>query len=107
MLDENKFNTPLPLPTASKDNPKFDGEKGYWRGAVWLDQFYFGYDGMLKYGYKEEAYTLLRKLIMNTPELSDPNKELRENYNPFTGEGTHVSNFGWTASHLLMLMLQE
>lgn len=107
LLDENKFNTPLPLPTASKDNPKFDGEKGYWRGAVWLDQFYFGYDGMLKYGYKEEAYTLLRKLIMNTPELSDPNKELRENYNPFTGEGTHVSNFGWTASHLLMLMLQE
>ena len=32
--------------------------------------------------------------------------ELREHYNPLTGEASGARNFGWTASHLLQLMLQ-
>ncbi|WP_416389323.1 MGH1-like glycoside hydrolase domain-containing protein [Paraclostridium bifermentans] len=32
-MDENKFNTFMPIPTASKDNPKYDPNR-YWRGIT-------------------------------------------------------------------------
>lgn len=106
MMDQNKFNTFVPLPTASRECPEFDPQDGYWRGPVWLDQFYFGYMGLLKYGYKEEAVTLLKKMLKNAQGITDPEVELREHYNPLTGEASGARNFGWTASHLLQLMLQ-
>lgn len=106
MMDEDKFNTFMPLPTASKECPEFDPAKGYWRGPVWLDQFYFGYMGLLNYGYKDEAVFLLKKMLNNITSISEPEAELRECYNPLTGEGEGARNFGWTASHLLQLMLQ-
>ena len=40
IMDENVFNTYVPLPTVAKDNPSFAHEE-YWRGPVWLDQSYF------------------------------------------------------------------
>lgn len=55
MLDTSKFNSPMiPLGTASMDNPAY-GPDIYWRGRVWLDQFYFGVRGMDNYGYGVEA----------------------------------------------------
>lgn len=106
MMDEDKFNTFMPLPTASKECPKFDPVRGYWRGPVWIDQFYFGYMGLLKYGYKKEAIYLLKKMLKNAQGITEPEVELREYYNPLTGEAGGARNFGWTASHLLQLMLQ-
>jgi putative isomerase len=41
MLNENEFNSVIPLGTAAKSNPGYD-ENIYWRGRVWLDQHYFG-----------------------------------------------------------------
>lgn len=105
MMDENKFNTFVPLPTASKECPEFDPVNGYWRGPVWIDQFYFGYMGLLRYGYRKEAIYMLKKLLNNAQGLTDPEEELREYYNPLTGEAGGARNFGWTASHLLQIML--
>lgn len=62
--------------------------------------------GLLKYGYKEEAVALLKKMLKNAQGITDPEVELREHYNPLTGEASGARNFGWTASHLLQLMLQ-
>jgi putative isomerase len=107
MMDENIFNTFVPLPTASKDNPKFYTGSKYWRGPVWLDQFYFGYIGLINYGYKKEAEALLLKLLKNGKDIVDPAVGLREYYNPLTGEPGGALNFGWTASHILMLMLAK
>lgn len=107
MMDEAKFNTVMPLPTASKECPEFDPVNGYWRGPTWLDQFYFGYMGLLNYGYRDEAVALLKKVLQNGQGITDPEGELREHYNPVTGEAGGARNFGWTASHLLQLMLQQ
>lgn len=46
MMNVHKFNTKVPLPTLTADHPKFDPLKGYWRGPVWIDQFYFGVTGL-------------------------------------------------------------
>jgi glucosidase len=107
MMDENTFNTYFPLPTASKDNPKFDPTQGYWRGPVWIDQFYFGYKGLKNYGYQNEATILLLKLLKNGEGISDPKVNLRENYDPVTGKGLCAEMFGWTSAHLLLMMIED
>jgi putative isomerase len=107
MMNEATFNTKVPLPTASSASPKFNPVNGYWRGPVWIDQFYFGYKGLLNYGYQAEARQLLMKLLENGQGITDPKQELREYYNPLTGAAGGARNFGWTASHLLMMMLNK
>ena len=107
MMNENVFNTFVPLSVAGKDNPKYEPD-GYWRGPVWLDQFYFGYMGLKRYGYDKEAESLLLKLLQNAPNItSTSDVALREYYNSKTGEGLGTQYFGWTAAHLLMMMLDK
>ncbi|HAT4314029.1 TPA: LPXTG cell wall anchor domain-containing protein [Clostridium perfringens] len=101
MVDPNKFNTYMPLPTASKDNPKFNPNK-YWRGPVWMDQALYGIESLQNYGFKDEAETLTKKLFDNAEGLIGDGP-IRENYNPETGQGLHTKNFSWSASAYYLL----
>ncbi|MDM0612545.1 trehalase family glycosidase [Clostridium perfringens] len=101
MLDPNKFNTYMPLPTASKDNPKFNPNK-YWRGPVWMDQALYGIESLQNYGFKDEAETLTKKLFDNAEGLIG-DWPIRENYNSETGQGLHTKNFSWSASAYYLL----
>ncbi|MFB3389769.1 trehalase family glycosidase [Flavobacterium sp. LAR06] len=107
MLDTNSLNTFAPLPTLAANHPKFKPEGGYWRGPVWLDQSYFGINGLEKYGYTTEANELAHKLIYNAEGVLDKGISIRENYQPVTGKGLEAYNFSWSASHYLMLLLQD
>lgn len=107
MLDTNSLNTFVPLPTLAVNHPKFKPEGGYWRGPVWLDQSYFGINGLEKYGYTNEANELAHKLIYNAEGVLDKGTSIRENYQPVTGKGLEAFNFSWSASHYLMLLLQD
>lgn len=98
-----KFNTKVPLPTLTADHPKFNPRKGYWRGPVWLDQFYFGIEGLKQYGYLSLAKELTEKLLQNGEGMLT-NTPLFENYHPLTGEGLNAKNFSWSAAHILMLL---
>jgi len=101
MMDENRFRTFVPLPTVSRDNPEFS--EGYWRGLVWIDQAWFGIEGLRRYGYEEDANELAQQLVDNLDGALVPGESLRENYHPLTGEGRNAEHFSWTAAHLLML----
>lgn len=102
MLDTGKFNSPkIPLGTAAMDNPAY-GPDIYWRGRVWLDQFYFGVRGMDNYGYGAEARQMVDKLFKNAEGLTETTP-IQENYNPETGEVQGANNFSWSAAHLYML----
>lgn len=104
MMDEEKFNTYMPLGTTSKDSYKFQENK-YWRGPVWLDQAYFGVMGLMNYGFSSEALKMTEKLFQGAKGLME-NEPIRENYNPLTGEGLHAKNFSWSASVYLLLYIQ-
>ncbi|MFH1195969.1 MAG: trehalase family glycosidase [bacterium] len=106
MMNENKFNTFIPLPTFTADHPKFTTD-GYWRGPVWIDQVYFGIAGLRNYGFNEEADKLTKKLFDNLPGLKDGDAPIRENYNPLTGAGLQANHFSWSAAHLLMLFIEN
>lgn len=107
MMDTNSLNTFVPLPTLAANHPKFKPEGGYWRGPVWLDQSYFGINGLEKYGYNTEANELAHKLIYNAEGVLDKGTSIRENYQPITGKGLEAFNFSWSASHYLMLLLED
>lgn len=101
MLDESKFNTHVPLGTSAADAPAY-GANIYWRGRVWLDQFYFGVRGMDNYGYGEQAREYVDRLFRNAEGLTAATP-IQENYNPETGEVQGANNFSWSSAHLYML----
>ncbi|WP_281615025.1 trehalase family glycosidase [Flammeovirga sp. SubArs3] len=103
MLDDTKFNTPMPFPTLSAANEQFNPEKGYWRGPVWLDQAYFGIMGLYNYGYKNEAKEMAEKLVNSAEGLVNSDKPIRENYHPMTKQGLNAEHFSWSAAHILMM----
>lgn len=107
MLNPAIFNTFVPLPTLAANHPKFKPEGGYWRGPVWLDQSYFGINGLEKYGYNTDANLLAHKLIHNAEGVLDKGTSIRENYQPITGKGLEAYNFSWSASHYLMILLKN
>ncbi|KAH3763859.1 glycoside hydrolase [Pelomyxa schiedti] len=104
MLDTNQFYTYFPLPTLAANDPNFDS-KGYWRGPVWIDQSYFGIKGMRNYGYTQEADEIQTQFLTNGKGLLG-NRDIPtyEYYNPLTGETLGAPFFGWSASHVLLLL---
>jgi len=103
MLDPQRFFTYVPLPTVSRDNAEFSD--GYWRGLVWIDQVWFGIEGLRNYGYELDAQLLAHTLISHLEGATTPGEPLRENYNALTGVGNNAEHFSWTAAHLLMLAM--
>lgn len=101
MLDPKEFNTWVPLGTAALTNPAF-GPDIYWRGRVWVDQFWFGLKGMERYGYREQAQTLAESFFKHAKGLTSDGP-IQENYNPLTGAQQGAPNFSWSAAHLYML----
>lgn len=101
MLDPKEFNTYVPLGTAALTNPAF-GPDIYWRGRVWVDQFWFGLKGMERYGYREQAQTLAESFFKHAKGLTSDGP-IQENYNPLTGAQQGAPNFSWSAAHLYML----
>ncbi|KOO14294.1 alpha-glucosidase [Vibrio xuii] len=101
MKDVKQFNTHVPLGTAALSNPAF-GPDIYWRGRVWVDQFYFGLKGMDRYGYREDAVEMATAFFSNADGLVQDGP-IRENYNPLTGAQQGAPNFSWSAAHLYML----
>ncbi len=104
MMDTNRFNTTVPLPTIDISHPSFDPKNGYWRGPVWLDQLWFGVNGLEKYGYTMEADLLKTKVINNCEGLKKEGVSIRENYHPLTGNGLNAEHFSWSAAHLILLL---
>ncbi|MEH6453476.1 MAG: alpha-glucosidase [Psychromonas sp.] len=101
MMDKDEFNTFVPLGTASQQSPAF-GADIYWRGRVWVDQFYFGVRAMEQYGHEKEAAELANRFFQNADGLVEDGP-IRENYNPLTGAQQGAPNFSWSAAHLYML----
>ncbi|WP_263078884.1 alpha-glucosidase [Endozoicomonas sp. Mp262] len=101
MMNEEEFNTKVPLGTAALTNPAY-GPDIYWRGRVWVDQVYFGLMGLKNYGYDQDANALMDKILMNAEGLMEEGA-IRENYNPETGAVQGASNFGWSAAHFYMM----
>ena len=63
LRDPRKLGGAVPFPSVSRDDPEFDPEGGYWRGAVWLPTAYMGIKALEQYGEYEEAAALSMRLL--------------------------------------------
>ncbi len=100
MMDPAAFHTPVPLGTAARSAPAFDPHS-YWRGRVWLDQWYFGVSALARYGFYADARTLTTALLNKAEGLPGAGP-IRENYHPLTGQMQGATNFSWSAAHLYL-----
>ncbi|MBK3516904.1 MGH1-like glycoside hydrolase domain-containing protein [Carboxylicivirga marina] len=103
IMDASRFNTPMPFPTLSAAHEKFNPQKGYWRGPVWLDQAYFGIVGMNNYGFEAEARQMAQKMVESAKGMAYTQEPIRENYHPLSKEGLNAFHFSWSAAHIIML----
>ncbi|PJE78439.1 Glucosidase YgjK [invertebrate metagenome] len=108
MLNPDTFNNAVAFPhkgislaTASRDNPAYNPDI-YWRGRVWLDQFYFGLSALSQYGHKNDAIQMAEDLFHNGKGFKEDGA-IRENYNPETGAVQGASNFSWSAAHTYLM----
>ncbi|AUG75153.1 putative isomerase [Kitasatospora sp. MMS16-BH015] len=104
LTDPGEFATPVPFPTVAKSSPYFAAQE-YWRGPVWLDQAYFGIEGLRAYGYRREAAELTDRLLANAAGLAGEGP-IMENYDPLTGQALNSTNFSWSAALLLPLLAE-
>lgn len=62
LKNENTFYTPLRIPSISKSQPEFYG-KDMWRGPVWININHQVIDGLIEYGFTEEANELIADTV--------------------------------------------
>ncbi|SET00456.1 alpha-glucosidase [Thalassotalea agarivorans] len=102
MLNPSEFYGFVPFATASLSNPAYHPDI-YWRGRVWLDQFYFALVALTNYGFHEAASNSFQRLLANAQGLTD-SQPIRENYHPESGVMQGATNFSWSAAHLLLTL---
>jgi len=107
MMDPKKFFTKVPFQTMSADHLKFDPLKGYWRGPNWIDQAYFGVEGLRNYGFNKEADLATYQILKGGEGILRKGTSIRENYHPLTGKGLNAKNFSWSAAHIIMLLTEK
>ena len=104
LLDEERFWLPVPPPSVPATEPSFSrrestlGIKRYWRGPTWINAAWLLWLGLLRLGYQEQADTLRDRL-----GAAVAREQLREYYDPYTGEGLGATEFAW--SSLIMELL--
>jgi putative isomerase len=102
MLNPREFYRPLPFPSLSYDNPKYD-PKGYWRGRIWPHLVYWMIQTMWHQGFHQEADQTadwLLKMFQKTPWL-------HENYESALGEGVGTPDYNWSCATVIELLLQR
>ena len=107
--NERTFNAPYGVRTLGKTEKMYavikSGNPSCWLGPVWGISNYMVFDGLVKYGYTEEARELAEKTITLFGQDIEKCGELHEYYNPETGEG--VNNRGFQNWNLLSINMYE
>lgn len=93
LRNPDSFWTEYPVPSVPVSHLRFDPASSFpiWRGPTWLNSNWFILRGLLRHGYREEAAYIARK----SWEMVE-REGFYEFYNPLSGRGRRVSDFGWT-----------
>ena len=64
LRDPEKLGGERPLPSVSRDDPRFSPQGEYWRGGIWMPMVYMAVKGLEKNALQELADEIARKMIM-------------------------------------------
>jgi Trehalase len=94
LKDPNEFNTDLPFPALSKDNPKFRAMGSYWRGGVWAPTTYMVIKGLQERNHENEASEFSRRYLDGLLEVFLYTDTLWEAYAPLKHPQKVARDFG-------------
>ncbi|MBD3224335.1 MAG: hypothetical protein GF313_06365 [Caldithrix sp.] len=81
LTDPQKFWRPFGVPSLSAADSYYN-PKGYWNGPVWVEWNYLIMDGLIQYGYREEARELVMRVAKNMVKQLKKDHNLWEFYSP-------------------------
>ncbi len=100
LLNEKEFWLAYPVATYAKTEPDYyqgTHNECNWRGPTWAPTNYMIFQGLMRYGFTEEAKVLSDRFLEMAVEK---NSALREYYNAETGLGLGQTSFwGFTATY--------
>jgi mannosylglycerate hydrolase MGH1-like protein len=100
LLNEKEFWLAYPVATYARTEPDYyqgTHNECNWRGPTWAPTNYMIFQGLMRYGFTEEAKVLSDRLLEMAVEK---NSALREYYNAETGLGLGQTSFwGFTATY--------
>jgi len=110
--EERTFNCRGGIRTLSRLEKTYDirasNNPSNWRGPVWGNANFFLFDGLLKYGYLEDAQSIAEKTINMFGRDLEINGSLHEYYNPDTCEPIITHGFqNWNFLVLNMIAFLE
>ncbi|MBR3761389.1 MAG: hypothetical protein IKK59_01470 [Lachnospiraceae bacterium] len=80
ITNPDTFNTPMPIPTVSLDDPMHCDD--YWRGTVWINYNYMVEQGLREYGYVKEADHIVDATLAAIAEWYEREGVIFEVYDP-------------------------
>jgi putative isomerase len=96
-LNERTFNAPYGVRTLSKLEKMYSlaktGNPSCWLGPIWGISNYMTFQGLVNYGYVNEAKNLAQKTITLLGKDIEQNGVMHEYYHPDTGEGINNPGF--------------
>lgn len=93
ITDTHEFWTAYPIPSVSLSDKAFNPLRTWpiWRGPTWINANWFLIRALVRHGHVDIAQTISNQTIDMVSR-----EGFWEFYNPFTGKGLRVDNFGWS-----------
>jgi len=98
VLASPAFQTPLPVPTVGRDDPRFN-PRGFWRGDVWPPTNYQIASGLAAYGHHALAADIADKSIANAMKNG-----IAEHYDSVTGAALGVADYSMSSVFVTMML---
>ena len=111
-FDGDTFGSEYGLCTLAKDEKMFDlsvtNNPSNWLGPIWLVANYAVFHGLLNYGYRNEAETIVSRSLRLLANDLRKTGCMHEYYHPFTGEPVMNGGFiNWNTLALNMALEME
>jgi hypothetical protein len=102
----NEFDRPHRISSLSADDPDYDPEGGYWRGAVWAMTNYTVFRGLTNVGADSLAFEIAMNHLDNVVRVFNRTGIIWENFSPEYPRGSGRENFvgegGLTGTAILL-----
>ena len=108
-VDEATFSSPYGIATLAKDEKMFDlsvtNNPSNWLGPIWIVANYVVFQGLLRYGYRDEARRIMDGTLRLLAADVETTGQLHEYYDPFSG--CPIMNGGFINWNILALSMRK
>lgn len=107
--DERTFKRPHRCPSLAADEPGYEPEGGYWKGAVWASANLFVTNGLERYGYKSLAGEIALNHLDAVAKVFEQTQTIWENYPPdhiTSGDSDHKDFVGISGIGPVLYLIQ-